>query len=67
MRRSTKVFAAVAILAIVAVGCAKKTPSGTSSSTAAASCSTGKLKGFAAGTSSRQSATFTTAGYLAQS
>ena len=66
MRRSTKLFAAVAMLAILAAGCAKKTPSTTGSSAAAASCSTGKLKGFAAGAARNSNATFTTAGYTAQ-
>jgi len=66
MRRSTKVFAAVAILAIVAAGCAKKTPGTTGSSSAAASCTSSKLKGFAAGASTHSNSTLTMAGYTAQ-
>jgi branched-chain amino acid transport system substrate-binding protein len=67
MRRSTKLFAVVAILATVAAGCAKKTPSGTgSSSPPAASCSSTSLKGFAAGATRNSNATFTAAGFTAQ-
>jgi branched-chain amino acid transport system substrate-binding protein len=65
VRRSTRLFAAVAILAILAAGCAKKTPGTSGSSSAAASCTSSKLKGFAAGTANER-ATFTTAGYTAQ-
>ena len=67
MRRSTKVFAAVAILATLAAGCAKKTP-GTSgsSSPAAQSCTESKLHGFAVG-AANSSAHLTMAGYHAQS
>jgi len=63
MRKSTKVFAVLAILATIAAGCAKKTPG---TSTGAASCTANKLKGFAAGASMNHSATFTAAGYTAQ-
>ena len=63
MRRSTKLFAVVAILATVAAGCAKKSTGGTS---AAASCTSNKLKGFAVGAATH-SATYTAAGVMAQS
>ena len=65
MRRSTRVFAAVAVLAIVAAGCAKKTPTGSSSSPPSTSCTASKLSGFAAGATDHSS-TFTAAGMLAQ-
>src|SRR6266511_1873254 len=62
MRKSTKVISLVAILAFVAAACSNKakTP------TAAASCATEKLKGFAMGGAAHRSATFTSAGTLAQ-
>ena len=65
MRRATRVFAAVAVLAIVAAGCSKSTPN-PGSSPAAASCSTSRLKGLALG-STAHSAAITAAGGLAAS
>ena len=62
MRRSTKVFAVVAILATIAAGCSKKS---TTTTNTAASCTSSKLKGFAAG-ATHHSATFTAAAVMAQ-
>jgi len=62
MRKSTKFVALVAVLTIVAAACSSKTKT----PTAAATCAATKLKGFASGAVSHQSATFTAAGTMAQ-
>ena len=66
MRKSTKFVAVVGVLAFVVAACASKTPGTTQSSNAAASCTSAKLKGFASGAVAHRSATFTNAGFMAQ-